>query len=95
MSLFDFFKQSIEKQLSMRRVIREIIDETNKHMLKYDLSRNQGRESSNEFVRPYAKRFEFDSINCGLMMDISFEIFVFFRNFYNPDLEGFSSLNLH
>lgn len=79
----------------MRQVIKGIIEETNNHMIKYNLFKNSGKDTILDFIRPFSKRFDFDCEKCGLMDDISFEIFVFFRNFYNPDLEGFSSLNLH
>jgi len=47
------------------------------------------------FIRPFKKRFEFNTFDAGLPDDISFEVYTFFRSFYNPDLEGFSSVSLH
>ena len=68
---------------------------TNKHMIKYNLFKNSGRDSIIDFIRPFENRADFDSSKCGLMEDLSFELYIFFRMFFNPDLEGFSSLNLH
>jgi hypothetical protein len=64
-------------------------------MIEYNQFKSTGRESILDFIRPYAKRADFDISKSGLAEGISFEIYVFFRNFYNPDLENFSSLNLH
>jgi hypothetical protein len=95
LSMFEFFKQSVEKQISMRETIKEIIVETNKLMLRNNQYKNSGRESITDFIRPYTRRHDFDCEKCGIAEDVSFEIFVFFRSFYNPDLEGFSTLNLY
>jgi hypothetical protein len=36
LSLFEFYKQSVEKQRSMRSVVTGIIHETNNHMILYN-----------------------------------------------------------
>ena len=56
---------------------------------------NQEHENILNFVRPYDKRSDFSTRDSGIPEDITFEIYTFFRAFYNPDLEGFSALNLH
>ena len=56
---------------------------------------NQDYENILNFVRPFDKRLEFSTRESGIPDDITFEIYTFFRAFYNPDLEGFSALNLH
>jgi hypothetical protein len=47
------------------------------------------------FIRDYDKRHEFSWRAAGLPEDISLDIYIFFRSFHNPDLEGFSQLKLH
>jgi len=47
------------------------------------------------FIRPYNKRHDFSWRESGLPEDITMEIYIFYRAFYNPDLEGFSQLKLH
>jgi hypothetical protein len=47
------------------------------------------------FIRPYSKRGDFCGRDASLPEDIPFELLMFFRTFFNPDLEGFSKLKLH
>jgi hypothetical protein len=35
-SMFDFYKQSVEKQLNIRSIIKGIIEETNRHMIHHN-----------------------------------------------------------
>lgn len=78
----------------MRTLISEICVETQNQMeTKQD--QDKDKESLLTFIRPFAERFNMDTTSSGIMDDISFEVYVFFRSFYNPDLEGFSVLNLY
>lgn len=47
------------------------------------------------FIRDFNKRHEFSWRASGLPEDITLDIYIFFRAFHNPDLEGFSQLKLH
>ena len=64
-TMFDFFKNSLEKQIRIRMIIKEIIKETNKHLSRNNHGSNTGRESM-DFIRPYHKRHEFDCEKCGI-----------------------------
>lgn len=97
---FDFFKKSIEKQLMIKDAVIGVITETNEQMYKNRM-RNVSHPSSEEhfgimnFIRPYNKRHEFCPRDATLPEDVPFELLVFFRTFFNPDLDGFSRLKLH
>jgi hypothetical protein len=97
-SHFSFFKRSILKQHTIRHHITVIIKETNDQMYK-------GKEKADNpnaqpggilsFIRPYELRHEFSWRESGLPEDITLDIYIFYRCFHNPDLEGFSQLKLH
>jgi len=93
-TVYEFYKKSVEKQLRIRHLIKEIVKETNKYAVGTSM-RNMQRESILDFVRPYNRRQDFDMDSWGLDQSLTFELYVYFRSFYNPDLKGFLSVNLH
>ena len=89
-SMFQFYKNSILKQSRIRFLMTNIIQQT------YQQTKHpQTQDSILNFIRPYETRHNFNTMQSGLMKDISFEVYCFYRTFYNPDLEGFSALSLH
>ena len=88
--MFQFYKNSILKQSRIRFLMTNIIQQT------YQQTKHpQTQDSILNFIRPYETRHNFNTMQSGLMKDISFEVYCFYRTFYNPDLEGFSALSLH
>ena len=90
-TMFEFFKISLLKQMRIRSLIAGVIKETSLLMKQ----KPNDPDSYLKFVRPWDKRFMFNPNDCGIKEDISFEVYCLFRSFHNPDLEGFSALNLH
>lgn len=90
--MFEFMKASLFRQRRIRDLVSQVVHLTNEQMPL----ENEGEEDSIiKFIRPMQNRFDFDPVNAGLPEDLSFEVFIFYRTFYNPDLQGFKALNLH
>ena len=90
---YEFFKSAINKQLVIRNLIYHIIKETNEQMYKGKVKAdnpNAQPQGIMNFIRDFDKRHEFSWRASGLPEDITLDIYIFFRAFHNPDLEGFS-----
>lgn len=83
------------RQLRIRSLVSGIVQHTNDHIVKYNTMKTAGRNQILDFIRPYNQRHEFNIDKWGLGGFLSFECYVFFRSFYNPDLRNFLSVNLH
>ena len=99
-STFDHFKRAVEYQTEVRYYIRGILQETHDQMYSKRRVPITGRDRSQpqnigRFLRPANEKGEFNIEQVGLPEGLPFDAYIFFRNFYNPDLEGFLDLDLH
>ena len=69
----------------MRNLVRGIINETYKVTSKAPDAAE--RQNIKDQLRPWKQRFDFSQLDVGMPEDITFEIYVYFRSFYNPQIE--------
>ena len=70
-STFELVKDALIKQRKMRTLVKSI--------LQY--------HQQEKFLRPFHKRKDFSLERHSLPENISFEFYLFFRTFYNPDID--------
>ena len=91
---FQYLKRCMMKQKRMFVLIRDIIQVTSDIKKVYPKNQND-TDTFLKSNRPFKNRFDFKPDEKRLPNDLSFESLSFFRAYYNPEFEGFSSISLH